>query len=236
MSEREFEDQVAVVTGASSGTGRRVAELLLEQGARVTLFARRRDLLEQVAASAPERASAVAGDVADEEAIDRLFTESERRFGICSILINCAGMVHPKLAVDTTPSEWDRMFAVNVRGIHLAARRAIPGMQQLGGGSIVNVASISGVPGPQKFPGSVSYCASKAAVIALSEALSVEVGPIGIRVNCVSPGSVDTPMLRQASSSLVPDMTPREVAEAILFLASARSRPIQGQNLHVFSA
>ena len=100
----------------------------------------------------------------------------------------------------------------------------------------MNVASISGVPGPQKFPGFVSYCASKAAVIALTEALAVEVKEYGIRVNSVSPGSVDTAMLRRAGAALVPDMTPDEVASTILFLASDRSRPINGQNLHVFSA
>ena len=86
------------------------------------------------------------------------------------------------------------MFAVNVRGAYLASRRALPAMMARRSGAIVNVASISGVIGPEKFPGFVSYCASKAAVIAMTEALAVEVRDAGVRVNCVSPGSVDTPM------------------------------------------
>jgi 3-oxoacyl-[acyl-carrier protein] reductase len=103
-------------------------------------------------------------------------------------------------------------------------------------GTIVNVASISGVVGPDKFPGFVSYGASKAAVIGLTEALAVEVKEYGIRVNSVSPGSVDTKMWEEASGGFPASMTPEEVAEVILFLASAQSRPINGQNVDVYSA
>lgn len=108
----------------------------------------------------------------------------------------------------------------------LAARR----------GAIVNVASISGVPGPQKFPGFAAYCASKAALIGFTEALAVELKDSGVRVNCVSPGSVDTPMLRRVAPSLTPDMSPAEMAGIIEFLASAVSRPINGQNIHAYGS
>src|SRR5207249_2989149 len=91
--------------------------------------------------------AAVAGDVSDPDAIERLFAETESRFGDCDILINCAGMIDPKPLVDVTASDWDRMFAVNVRGTYLAARRALPAMIAKRSGSIVNVASISGVIG-----------------------------------------------------------------------------------------
>jgi NAD(P)-dependent dehydrogenase (short-subunit alcohol dehydrogenase family) len=101
-------------------------------------------------------------------------------------------------------------------------------------GAIVNIASISGIPGPEKFPGFASYNASKAAVIAFTEALAVETKDLGVRVNCVSPGSVDTPMWAAASGGAPADMTAEEVAETILFLASERSRPMNGQNLHVY--
>jgi len=128
------------------------------------------------------------------------------------------------------------MFAVNVRGAYLATRRALPAMMAKRGGAIVNVASISGVIGPEKFPGYVSYCASKAAIISMTEALAVEVKQYGIRVNSVSPGSVDTRMWAAASGGAPAAMTPEEVAEVICFLASDRARAVNGQDVHVYSS
>ena len=236
MPAQTFEGRVAVVTGASSGVGARCAELLAQRGARVAVFARSAEKLDALVARHERRMVQVAGDVADERAIERLFSETEARFGPCEILINNAGMIDPRLAVETSAEQWDRMFAVNVRGVFLCSRRALPSMIARGRGAIVNVASISGVVGPQKFPGSVSYCASKGAVISLTEALAVEVKAHGIRVNSVSPGSVDTKMWAAASGGAPADMSPDEVAETILFLASDASRPINGQNVHVYSA
>lgn len=232
----EFEGRVAIVTGASSGIGRSVAEKLVERGARVAIFARSADKLAQIAAPHGERMLAVTGDVADLAAIERLFAATESRFGHCDILINNAGMIDPAPLADTTLEQWERMFAVNVRGVFLACRRALPSMLERRRGAIVNVSSISGVVGPEKFPGWVSYCASKGAVISLTDALAVEVKDAGVRVNCVSPGSVDTEMWAEASGGAPASMTAEEVAETILFLASERSRPMNGQNLHVYSA
>jgi 3-oxoacyl-[acyl-carrier protein] reductase len=232
----EFDGKVAIVTGASSGIGRRTAEMLADRGARVALFARSAETIEQNARHFGERMIAVPGDVSDLASIERLFAATESRLGHCDILINNAGMIDPGLVVDTTVEQWDRVFAVNVRGVFLASRRALPSMIDRRAGAIVNVASISGILGPEKFSGFASYNASKAAVILLTEALAVEVKEHGVRVNCVSPGSVDTPMWRETSGGAPADMTPEEVAETILFLASDRSRPMNGQNVHVFSA
>lgn len=232
----EFEGRVAIVTGASSGIGKATAELLAQRGARVAIHARRGDELRKIARIYGPSMIAIEGDVRNEKSIDELFTATEAAFGTCDLLVNNAGKVDPRLIMETTVEGWDDMFAVNTRSAFLATRRAIPGLIARHGGTIVNVASISGVPGPQKFPGSFSYCAAKAAVIAFTEALAVELREHGIRVNCVSPGSVDTAMLRQVSAELIPDMTPAEVAETILFLSSTRSAPINGQNLHVYSS
>ncbi|MDQ3282952.1 MAG: SDR family oxidoreductase [Acidobacteriota bacterium] len=218
----EFAGKVAVVTGASSGIGKKTAELLESRGAQVVTFARTGGL--------------VRGDVADANAIERLFAETEDRFGACEILVNCAGTIDPAPLVETSLDRWQRMFAVNVDGVFLACKRALPSMVKRGAGAIVNIASISGVLGPEKFPGFVSYCASKGAVISLTEALAVEVKGTGVRVNAVSPGSVDTPMWADASGGAPADMTPEEVAETILFLASDRSRPMNGRNVHVYAS
>jgi NAD(P)-dependent dehydrogenase (short-subunit alcohol dehydrogenase family) len=218
----EFDRKVAIVTGASSGIGKSTARMLEERGAQVVTFAR--------------SSGTVRGDVADAEAIERLFAETEARFGPCDILVNAAGTIDPKPMIETTFDEWRRTFDVNVHGIYLACRRALPSMLERGTGAIVNVSSISGVVGPEKFPGFVSYCASKGAVISMTEALAVEVKSRGVRVNAVSPGSVDTPMWSAVSGGAPASMTADEVAETILFLASDRSRPMNGQNLDVYSS
>lgn len=229
MSTSELKDKVVVVTGASRGIGRATAELFLDRGARVAMLAR-------TPIKPRDRAIAITGDASDEGDVNRLFDECESTLGACDILVNCAGMIDPGPLVDNTLDRWDRMFAVNVRSIFLACRRALPKMLERGSGAIVNVASISGVVGPEKFPGFVSYCASKGAVISLTEALAVEVKGKGVRVNCVSPGSVDTKMWAEASGGAPADMTPEEIAQTILFLATDASRPMNGQNLHVYSA
>ena len=232
----DFTGKVAIVTGASTGIGRATAELLATRGARVAVFSRNASALEELVERHEASMLAVSGDVADADAIERLFAETESRFGSCELLVNNAGMIDPKPLVDVEPDAWDRMFAVNVRGTYLACKRALPSMLAKKSGAIVNVASISGVVGPEKFPGFVSYCASKAAVISLTESLAVEVKPHGVRVNAISPGSVDTKMWADASGGAPASMTPQEIADAIAFLLSNASRPMNGQNLNVFSS
>lgn len=236
MTAQEFTSRVVVVTGASSGIGYAAAELFAARGARVVVFARSEDKLKALAAAREGRMLAIAGDIAEAAAVERLFVETETRFGHCDVLINDAGTYIDAPVDRMTESEWDRVFAVNVRGAFLTTRRGMQSMIARRRGAIVNVSSISGVPGPQKFPGFSAYCASKAALIGFTEAAAVEARQYGVRVNCVSPGSVDTPMWTAVGGGAAADMSPQEVAEVILFLASDRSRPINGQNIHVYSA
>ena len=232
----ELAGKVAIVTGASSGIGRATAELFARNGARVVTLARQAELLRSIAAPFGGQMHAVSGDVANPDDLERLFVETESRFGTCSILVNCAGMIDVGPLIDVTLERWRKMFAVNTDSVFLTCRRALPAMLAQRAGAIVNVASISGVIGPEKFPGWASYCASKGAVLSFTEALAVELKGTGVRVNAVSPGSVDTPMWAEASGGSPADMTAAEVADTILFLATDRSRPMNGQSLNAFSS
>ncbi|MFN2238075.1 MAG: SDR family NAD(P)-dependent oxidoreductase [Thermoanaerobaculia bacterium] len=229
----EFEGKTILIVGASSGIGRRAAERFLAAGARVGAMARREGALRELAAGS-DRALVLPGDASRSEDVERCVAALEARFGPAEILLTSPGLVDPRPIVETSDAQWEASIAANLHAVFRPVRRVLPAMLERGRGAIVLVASISGVSGSSKFPGLVPYAASKAAVIGFAEALAAEVGPRGVRVNALSPGSVDTEMLRAAAPDAVPVMTTDEVAEAILFLSSERSRPIQGQNLHLY--
>ncbi|HUP63796.1 MAG TPA: SDR family NAD(P)-dependent oxidoreductase [Thermoanaerobaculia bacterium] len=232
----DLHGRTAMIIGASSGIGRRTAERFLAAGANLGVVARREALLGELTGSGEALALIHPGDASVESDVDRAFTALEKRFGPCEILVCCAGLAEPRPLVDTSFVDWRRAMAANLDSVFLPVRRALPAMIAAGRGSIVLLASISGVHGSSKFPGMVPYCTAKSGVIAFAEALAAEVGPSGVRVNALSPGSVDTEMLRAANPDAIPAMSPDEVADAILFLISAQSRPINGQNLHVYSS
>src|SRR5579859_3330320 len=139
MTTQEFAGRVAIVTGASSGIGRATAELLAERGALVMAFARSADKLKEIAGKSVHT---IVGDVSEPKDVERLFAETESTLGDCDILINNAGIVAPNRIEDITADDWDRVFAVNMRGAFLASKRAIPAMIAKRAGAIVNVSSI----------------------------------------------------------------------------------------------
>lgn len=228
--------KVAIVTGGGRGIGRATAELLAEAGAAVTICARSEAELSQVAKQAPG-ITALAGSIADETFVERLVGETVAAHGRLDILINNAAMLGRAPFLDLEPSLWDDVLGVNLRGAYLCSRAAFRQMvaQQPTGGSIINIASLSGVRGPEKFPGLAAYNVSKAGVLALSDILAVEGKPYDIRVNAVSPGAVETEMLRQAGHGLKALATPADVARTIVFLASDLSRPSTGANIEILS-
>jgi NAD(P)-dependent dehydrogenase (short-subunit alcohol dehydrogenase family) len=232
----DLNGKVAIVTGGGRGIGRATALQLADAGARVAICARTEGEVQSVAT---ERSSidSLAGDVSDAIFVQRLVDTVMQTHGRIDILVNNAAMLGRAPIAQLDPDLWDRVMEVNLRGAYLLSRAVFQQMshQQPPGGSIVNMGSLSGVRGPEKFPGLAAYNVSKAGVIALSDILAVEGKPFDIRVNAVSPGAVETAMLREAGHGLKARATPDDVARTILFLVSDASRPMTGANIEILS-
>lgn len=230
--------KVALVTGASRGIGKASASAFARAGASVALAARDSAALDANVAEI-EAAGGVAlacpCDVADEASVQTVFARVAATYGPLDILVNSAGAVAQAPFAEMAASTWDHVLAVNLRGTFLCCREAFRQMAPHGGGVIVNLSSLSGVPEVEKFPGLSAYNVSKYGVAGLSEILAIEGRAHHIRVVAVSPGAVDTEMLRAAAPHLKPDMTPDELARILLFLVGPDARPLTGTNLHIYS-
>ena len=232
-----------LVTGSSRGIGRAIAERFARDGHRVALHCRERRAEADALRVALQRehlsVMAVQGDVSEEAEVARMLEEIRAYFGPVDVLVNNAGIALPQqLLTDCTAADWDRLFAVNVRGAFLCCRGVLPDMVRKKRGSIVNLSSMWGVTGGSC---EAPYSASKAALIGLTKALAREVAPSGIRVNCVAPGFVPTGMNAHLSPEAVEGIreetplltlgTPEDVAAAVCFLACEDARFLTGQVL-----
>jgi NAD(P)-dependent dehydrogenase (short-subunit alcohol dehydrogenase family) len=229
--------RVAVVTGASRGIGAATAEAIADAGAHVVLAARDAQALDAVAErirAAGGEARTVATDVGRAEEIERLFAAAGA-VGPLAALVCAAGSLTSAPFAETTPEIWQQTLAVNLTGSFLCCRAAFNAMRDAGEGRIVNIASLSGVYATEKFPGLSAYNVSKYGVVGLTEAIAVEGRPHGISAICISPGAVDTQMLRSANPDLRPGLTPVEVAQLIVALLDSRVAAASGANIPLFS-
>jgi len=239
-------DKVCVITGAGSGMGRVAAQLFAGEGARVVAA----DLTEETAEATAEtvrsaggEATAIAVDVSDEGDAQRMVEHAVATYGRIDCLYNNAGVMPAAdhSVIDTDVAVWDMVMAVNVRGVFLGCKYAIPRMVEQGSGSIVNVASFVAILGcsvPQD-----AYTASKGAVLSLTRSLAVQFAPKGVRSNSISPGPIETPMLmdwllkdeaakqlRLARNPSGRFGKPEEIANVAVYLASDESRWTNGAN------
>ena len=192
----------AIITGAASGIGRASAVLFAREGACVTLVdideGRGRAIVEQIAGHGG-RAMFLTGDVTRAGDCQRAVAETVKHWGGVDILFNNAGIIVRKSVTDLEEAEWERVMAVNVKSVYLMSKHAAGALRASGGGSIINTASGWGlVGGPQ----AAAYCASKGAVVLLTKAMAIDFGRDHIRVNCLCPGDIETPMLRHEARQL----------------------------------
>ena len=229
---------VAIVTGAGSGIGRAIAHRLANDGYAVLVNDFRLDAAEKVAKEIGGKVKAVGGDVSKEAEVSTIIAACDKNFGSCTHLVNNAGHVHQSKFVDLEPAEFDRMFAVHVRGTYLMIRGVLGPMIKAGKGAIVNIASQLGQIGGVDL---VHYSGAKSAIIGMTRSLAREVSAQGVRVNAVAPGPINTPLVMNLSEAWRKSKAaelplgrfgePEEVAAAVAFLLSDQASLFVGQTI-----
>lgn len=233
-----------IVTGASRGIGKACALAFGKSGANVIInYTRSKEKAEELCEDISKlggRALPFCADVADRKAVDEMIAFAHSNFGSISILVNNAGIAEQIMFCDITEEKWDRMFAVDVKGVYNCIQAALPDMIHNKSGRIINISSMWGITGASC---EVHYSAAKAAVIGMTKALAKELGPSGITVNAIAPGVISTEMNGNISEEIMSELkeetpigrigTPEDIAETALFLASPKASFITGEVISV---
>lgn len=249
MSDMRLKGKIALVTGAGSGIGRRTAQRFAEEGAAVMVADRDSEGASQTAKTISEAggdARSVEADVTDKDQVEQMVTATVDAFGGLSCVVNNAGVTIVGAAHEIDESDWDLELAVNLKSVYLVSKAAWPHLEKAGGGSIVSTASIAGL---RAIPDDAAYCASKAGVIMLTKCMALDGADAGIRVNCVCPGFIQTPMIdgyfadqadpeesRKAAADMHPLGRlgdPLDIADGFVYLASDDARWVTGTDLVV---
>lgn len=232
--------KVALVTGASRGIGRATAEAFARAGYQVAAnYCRSKEQIEQFSAQMEREGCAVIpvqADVSDPEQVKRMVQTVQRQFGHIDVLVCNAGIARQGLLTDFSPADWRQMMAVNLDGTFYCCRSVLPGMIRRQSGCIITTSSIWGIAGASC---EVPYSAAKAGIIGLTRALAKEVGPSGIRVNCIAPGVIDTEMNGNLTPEVMAQLreetplgtigTPKQVADLALYLVGEGASFLTGQ-------
>lgn len=236
--------ETVIVTGASRGIGKACALAFGKSGANVIInYTRSKEKAEELCEDISKlggRALPFCADVADRKAVDEMIAFAHSNFGSISTLVNNAGIAEQIMFCDITEEKWDRMFAVDVKGVYNCIQAALPDMIHNKSGRIINISSMWGITGASC---EVHYSAAKAAVIGMTKALAKELGPSGITVNAIAPGVISTEMNGNISEEIMSELkeetpigrigTPEDIAETALFLASPKASFITGEVISV---
>jgi 3-oxoacyl-[acyl-carrier protein] reductase len=239
-----LDGRIALVTGAGSGIGKCIAETYAREGARVALADINGDAAKSAARTIGNNAIALRCDVSKKADVDGVVEETLAAFGALDILVNNAGATHVnKPMLEIGEVEFDRIFAINVKGVFLACQAAVPVFRERGGGVIINIGSTAGL---RPRPGLSAYNATKGAVHVLTKSLAVELAPDGIRVCAIAPVATETPLLpsflgsaqgiREKFIATIPLgrlALPQDIANAALFLASPEAKFMTGNIMEV---